>query len=181
MGACLNIEKVEAQGGCGLCDDLVRAWKLTPEWPAIKSVPLGPRSARKADLPTSGVDRKNLAEECPLGGAQWATAWAKVRKFVQGLARLQEKRASRTRFEELRRMDSSRRKRDARERYTASRPEGNCSGWSSRGGRQEYPRSGDPRNTTPTPSPVRRDAASASRRALACGPQCPPSQPRPQL
>ena len=111
MGACLNIGKVEAQGGCSLWDDLVRAWKLTPEWAAIKSVPLDPKSARKADLPTSGMDRKHLAEECLLGGAQWATAWVKVRKFVQGLARLQEKpeRASKARLEELRRVDSSRR------------------------------------------------------------------------
>ena len=91
MGACLNIKKVKAQGGCSLCDDLVKAWKLTPKWAAITSVPLDPRSARKADLPTSGVDRKHLTEECLLGGGQWTTAWVKVRKFVQGLARLQEK------------------------------------------------------------------------------------------
>ena len=72
MGAYLNIEKVKAQVGCSLCNELVKAWKQTPEWEAITSVPLDPRSARKADLPTSGVVRQ--CPEAPLRSASWEGA-----------------------------------------------------------------------------------------------------------
>ena len=138
VGACPHIEKIKAQGDCPLCSRLCSLWRNSQEFKDLQS---DPKTKMVKGRP-SGVARNHLAEDCLLGGNMWATAFSKVRTFIEGLATAATIKAINTTKAEMNRIQGQQ-KRDA--------------GYRSRGGRW----GGHPRRA---PSSRSRDVRDGPRR-----------------